>query len=173
MAAPVGHGQGAAMLPQRKSRDPVAFSLEMLRTLVGHRPTVLRDADEVQRSKFRRRPFAVVCSENRVSVSVCSWTVAEVGGRRRPWVMRLGFQREESAGGCSSGLGCALVVPLASVGRCSRGSWLTISEEQPPGAEGTFGGRLLSGSEIASRRVVTVSEGCILFGVRILFGAQR
>lgn len=75
MAAPTGQGQGAAMLPQRKSRDPVVFSLEMPQTLVGRSPAVLRDADGVQRSKFRRRPVAVVCGENQVP----SWTVAGDG----------------------------------------------------------------------------------------------
>ena len=81
MAAPTGHGQGAAMLPQRQSRGPVVFSLEMLQTLVGRSPAVLRDADEVQRSKFRCRSVAVVCGENQVR----SRTVAGDGSSASAW----------------------------------------------------------------------------------------
>lgn len=57
------------------------------------------------------------------------------------------FLREETVGGCSSVLGCALAVPVVSVRRCSRSSWVKISREQRPGAEGTFGGRLLAGAQ--------------------------
>lgn len=57
------------------------------------------------------------------------------------------FLREETAGGCSSVLGCALAVPVVSVRRCSRSSWVKISRERRPGAEGTFGGRFLAGAQ--------------------------
>ncbi|XP_022283400.2 zinc finger protein 347 [Canis lupus familiaris] len=42
---------------------------EMPQTLVGHRPVVRRDADEVQRSKFRRWPVVMVCGENQESLT--------------------------------------------------------------------------------------------------------
>ncbi|KAM8963500.1 uncharacterized protein AAEQ78_010674 isoform 2-T4 [Lycaon pictus] len=115
---------------------------EMPQTLVGHRPVVRRDADEVQRSKFRRWPVVMVCGENQVSVGCIHGPWPRRVGRRSPWVMRLGFQREEGVGGRSSALG----VPVASVRRCFRCSWFKISGKQRPGAEGTFGGRVLSGT---------------------------